>query len=59
VKGAITNQRYLEQVHNVVILVIQGAGHVKTEFFQQDGAYPCMANVILDVLYNVSGSCLL
>jgi hypothetical protein len=33
--------------------VIQGAGHVDTTFFQQDGALPHTVNIILDVLHDV------
>jgi predicted glycosyltransferase len=37
-EGTITNQQYLQQLQNEVILVIQGGGHVGTTFIQQDGA---------------------
>jgi hypothetical protein len=57
VEGTITNQWYLQQLQNEVILVIQGAGHVDTTFFQQDGACPHIANVILDILHDVVMSC--
>jgi hypothetical protein len=33
VDGAITNQQYLQQLQNYIILVIQGAWHVHTTFF--------------------------
>jgi outer membrane protein W len=57
VEGTITNQWYLQQLQNEVIPVIQGAGHVDTTFFQQDGAQPHRVNVIFDVTHDVFGSC--
>jgi hypothetical protein len=59
VGGTITNQWYLQQLESEVILVIQGAGHVDTTFSQQDGVCPHTANVFLDVLHDVFGSCVL
>jgi hypothetical protein len=47
VEGTITKQQCLQQLQNGVI---QGAGHVDTTFFQQDGAHPHTANVVLNVL---------
>jgi hypothetical protein len=38
VEGTIRNQWYLQQLQNEVILVIQGAGHVDTTYFQQHDA---------------------
>jgi hypothetical protein len=52
----IISQRYLQKLQNEVILVIQEAGHVDITFFQQDGACPHAANVILDILHDVFGS---
>jgi len=45
------------QLQNEVTAVIQGAGHVDTTFFQQDGAHPHTVNVVLYVLHDMSGSC--
>jgi len=36
-----------------VIPVNQGAGHVEVTFFQEDGAHPHTANVVLDVMHDV------
>jgi hypothetical protein len=58
-KGTLTNQQHPQQLQNEVIPIIQGAGHADTTFFQQDGAHPHTANVILDVLHDVSGSLVL
>jgi len=49
------NQRYLQLLQNLVILVIQGAVHVEM-FFQHDCARLHTVNVVLDVLHDVSGS---
>jgi septum formation topological specificity factor MinE len=59
VKGAITNQRYLQQLQNEVCQVIQEAGHVDITFFQQDGGRPHTTNVVFDVLHDVFGSSVL
>jgi hypothetical protein len=59
VEGNITSQWYLQQLRNEVILVIQGAGHMNTTFFRQNGACPHTTNVVLDVLLDVLGNCVL
>jgi hypothetical protein len=56
VEGTIISQQYLQQLQNEVIPVIQGAGHVDTTFFQQDGAHPHTVNVVLDALHDVFDS---
>jgi len=55
VEGTITNQKYLQQLQNEIVQVIQWAGYVNTTFFQQDDACPYRQNVILDILHDVFG----
>jgi hypothetical protein len=55
VEGTVTNQQYLQQLQNEVILVIQGAGHVNMTFFHQNGACLFTANVIFNILHDVFG----
>jgi len=50
VESTITNQRYLQQLQNDFNLIIQGAGHGDTTFFQQDSARPHTANVVFNIL---------
>jgi len=59
VKGTITNQQYLQQLQNEVILVIQRVQYVDTVFCQQDGACPHKMKVILDLIYDMFESCAL
>jgi hypothetical protein len=46
----------MQKLQYEIIPVIQGARHVDTALFQQDGACPHTANVTLDVLHDVFGS---
>jgi hypothetical protein len=51
----ITNQRYLQQLHNEVIPFIQRARRAGN-IFHQDGVRSHTAEVVLGVLHVVSGS---
>jgi len=56
VEGTITNQQYLQQLQNEAIPVTEGAQHVDTTLFQQEGACLITAYVNLDVLHDVFGN---